>query len=228
MAIPTQDEKSDKRHAEYVLLEKKLKGKDLSGCTLVTTLEPCVNTSQPCCALIRDRKIARVFIGLYDPNPAVHRQGWQFLDRPGCELRDFTPLLREELATLNSSFLKKFRESQVGATSALFDFTQNGGRYDISPSIKTKWTRCGDDSIYAVDYGHNVALAQYADQFDKIDDPSAYEFAHHCVRATLNQILIFRCENHSSYALVQIMGVHDSTRDPSRGSFLKIRWQLRP
>src|SRR5207247_9128666 len=62
-------------HAEYTLLEKKLTQHALAGATIYTTLEPCTvrksSEEIPCAERLRSRQIARVYVGMLDPNRQI-------------------------------------------------------------------------------------------------------------------------------------------------------------
>ena len=78
-----------RRHAEIVALDAaRAAGADLAGATLYTTLEPCSHTGRtpPCVEAIIDAGIARVGIGVVDPDPNVSGRGTLALRSAGIEV----------------------------------------------------------------------------------------------------------------------------------------------
>ncbi|MEO7093112.1 MAG: bifunctional diaminohydroxyphosphoribosylaminopyrimidine deaminase/5-amino-6-(5-phosphoribosylamino)uracil reductase RibD [Polyangiales bacterium] len=76
-------------HAEIAAArDAKANGHDLAGATLYSTLEPCsFHGRTPACArAIVERGIARVVIGLHDPNPRVDGEGVRILRAAGIEV----------------------------------------------------------------------------------------------------------------------------------------------
>ena len=224
-------ETGDGRHAEFGLFAR-LADVDLSAATLYTTLEPCSRRNPPklpCAQHVIDRGVKIVFIGAYDPNPTIYREGWRMLRDAGVALHDFTPELRAEIAADNAEFIGQFRRAVGEHGEAVFDFRQNGGRFEIvsgsGVAFVTKWTPCGPRSMYALDYENNVALARYAEQFDEIDDPGALEFGHYTVPVNEGEIVVFR--NASGYALVQVVGVLAGAQRGDDRTELKFVYELR-
>jgi pyrimidine deaminase RibD-like protein len=94
-------------HAEYCLLEKKLSDVDLVGSTLFTTLEPCTRRSPnkvPCSDRIQSRKIARVIIGMIDPNPKIRGGGILRLRKANIDISFFPGDLMARAEDLNRHF----------------------------------------------------------------------------------------------------------------------------
>ncbi|WP_372751774.1 bifunctional diaminohydroxyphosphoribosylaminopyrimidine deaminase/5-amino-6-(5-phosphoribosylamino)uracil reductase RibD [Labilibaculum sp.] len=78
----------------------------VEGATMYVTLEPCSHYGKtpPCAEAIVKHKIAKVVIGMLDPNPLVAGKGVKILEENGIEVE--FGFLCEELSELNRVFLK--------------------------------------------------------------------------------------------------------------------------
>jgi diaminohydroxyphosphoribosylaminopyrimidine deaminase/5-amino-6-(5-phosphoribosylamino)uracil reductase len=218
-------------HAEFGLLEKMLRGVDLSGATLYTTLEPCskrMPPKVPCAERVADRGISTVWIGAFDPDPRIQRFGWAILKSRGVARRDFPADLRSEIAADNAIFIDTFRVGRGDTGEARFDYRLNDGRFLVAETcagvFETRWTSCSSDCIYAYDAAHRVAHPRGADSFDDVDDPSAYEFTAHALSIKEGELAIFR--NSAGYLIVRVDDVRDGGRTDDRWE-LRISWEAR-
>jgi pyrimidine deaminase RibD-like protein len=106
-----------KEHAEFVLLEKKLKMRSLAGATVYTTLEPCTVRNEdktPCVERLIQRRVARVVIGMLDPNPLVTGYGYWKLRKAGVRVTivDEDDLMAQ-LEEVNRNFIRAIETKPI-------------------------------------------------------------------------------------------------------------------
>lgn len=109
-------------HAEIFALQQA--GERARGATLYVTLEPCCHYGRtpPCTQAVLKAGIARVVVGMTDPNLEVSGKGIQQLRQAGVRVELLDPtepqarVLIDQLEALNRPFLHRHREGRVLVT----------------------------------------------------------------------------------------------------------------
>ncbi|MDZ7743655.1 MAG: ATP-binding protein [Bacteroidota bacterium] len=107
-------------HAEYTVLDKKSRHKDLTGCWLFATLEPCApgarNAPKVSCAeRIVNARISDVWFGIEDKNPKVDHGGVDHMEENGVKVHQFAPEFHKEIEEANKKFMKWANMKNEGA-----------------------------------------------------------------------------------------------------------------
>jgi pyrimidine deaminase RibD-like protein len=97
-------------HAEFIAMEKKLPDLSLAGATVYATLEPCTSRNHPkvpCAVRLTERKVARVVIGMLDPDDRISGRGQRTLRKAGIVTDFFDHDLMTEIEELNRDFMRE-------------------------------------------------------------------------------------------------------------------------
>lgn len=101
-------------HAEFTVLEKKMADDVLTGATVYTTLEPCVDRNPPkksCAQRLIDRRVRRVVIGYMDPDD--RGKGYHALADRNIDVELFPGDLRNEVMELNRFYIQSRKPNSI-------------------------------------------------------------------------------------------------------------------
>jgi len=144
-------------HAEYGLLEKRLRDDNVNvpGGTLYTTLEPCTSRGEektPCAHRIVERRLARVVIGMLDPNQEICGRGVQTLRDAGIEVDLFPSKQMSRVEDQNREFIKdQKRKSEIGKQIPIIGLTLTDVELERAPEwhykfkLRLFWVNDGDE-----------------------------------------------------------------------------------
>ena len=128
-------------HAEALALKEA--GKKAKGATLYSTLEPCAHASErgpTCSALIPNAGIARVVIGIKDPDARTAGEGIKLLKKAGIEVK--SGIAKEAARDSMSGYLTRIEQGRPRITLKLA--LSIDGKIAL-PSGESKWIT-GEDA----------------------------------------------------------------------------------
>ena len=107
-------------HAEFTLLERKFRDRNLTDYYLFATLEPCAPGSRKhpklgCAERIVNARIKKVWVGVEDPDPTVDRKGIKYLQDCGIEVEMFDEDFQEMIYRENEQFMKEAKQRSHNA-----------------------------------------------------------------------------------------------------------------
>ena len=110
----------DGDHAEFTLLERKCRDRNLDESVLFATLEPCAPGSRKhpklgCAERIVLARIKEVYVGIPDPDPTVDRKGIKYLQENGVTVHMFDRDLQEQIRGANKEFIEQAMERAAAA-----------------------------------------------------------------------------------------------------------------
>ena len=205
-------------HAEYTLFEKVLGGRSVTEATLYTTLEPCTSRKKhnPCADWIIEKKIARVVVGMLDPNPRIYGIGCKQLRDAGIRVEYYPVDLRRELEILNSDFIAQYRANPKLKGEATFNPLNNNGIYTIGHGdflFELKFSQASSSSIHLYNDPPSIdtiALAQDHREFNEILDATVFDTSSR-TRTLLEQEIAVLQNSKGHFAAVKIVDVKDKS-----------------
>lgn len=150
-------------HAEVVALKKA--GKKSKGSILYVTLEPCAHHGRtpPCIDRIIKSGIAKVVIGMKDPNPLMNGKSVVLLRRAGIQVE--VGCLTKELEKLNEAFIKYIQERVPFVTAKIAQTldgkiaTATGESKWITGESTREFARRRRDEYDAIMIGANTVIS---------------------------------------------------------------------
>lgn len=185
----------------------------IQGATVYVTLEPCSHTGKtpPCALALIKAKVARVVVGMQDPNPQVSGRGIQMLRDAGIQVN--TGCLTQACEQLNLGFIKRmtqqrpFVQLKLGCSLDGRTAMQSGeSQWITSPKARQdvqqyRAQACailtGSGTVIADNPSLNVRENELNMRLCDVDYPS------HCIRQPLKVIIDNQHQITPEYKIIQ-------------------------
>lgn len=137
------------------------------GATMYVTLEPCCvkGRTPPCAPALVEAGIAKVVVGLVDPDPRVQGGGLEMLRKAGVEVQLADPDIQELCADLNRGFIRRITAGRPYVTLKFASSldgkiaTHTGDSKYITGTEARRWVHRERDDHDAIMVGINTVLS---------------------------------------------------------------------
>jgi pyrimidine deaminase RibD-like protein len=209
-----------RRHAERVAIEK-LSRESLSGATLYTTLEPCVELHDDqdlssCADLIVSSGINEVFIGVLDPNGTIYSQGFKKLLENNISVKFFNRKLRAAIEEETFEFGEVHAvygsgKRRVPVVHSGLDINVRFSKDDLR-TIPIRWATLqpGHGFVDLSSANGAVRVAAGATRFSDITDPTVFRFPSHFARMRRGMIAVVQPASAGFCVLVQLLELFEN------------------
>jgi pyrimidine deaminase RibD-like protein len=177
-------------HAEFTLLERKFRSKNVTDCILFATLEPCAKGARKppkieCAQRIVNARIRKVYVGIEDPDPTVARKGLKYLENSGIEIEMFDKDLQDIIESENKQFLKEANvRAKVAAKPKSIELSPLERKVELADmdelsqeALELYISRCNLDSKYnspkflaLLEQQELIKIETKADRIPDLDD----------------------------------------------------------
>lgn len=207
-------------HAERVAIQK-LSPEEVSGSTIYTTLEPCVELHndqkiKSCADFIISSGIREVFIGVLDPNGTIYSHGFRRLLENNVSVKFFSRNLRAAIEEETFEFgsvetIYGSGKRRVPVVHSGIDITVQFSKTDAR-TIPIKWTilqamhQCVDLSSL----NGAVTVAAGVTKFSDITDPTVFRFASHIARMRKGMVAVVRPDKSEFCVLIKLLDLFEN------------------
>ena len=216
-------------HSERVAIEK-LDSEELTGSTIYSTLEPCVeiHTDQEvrsCADLIIESGITEAVIGVLDPNGSIYSQGYSKLLHNNISVSFFNRKLRA--AVEEETFEYGVVDKEYGSGKRRVPVINSGLEIAMQYSktderiINIKWaTLQYDHGCVDLSSGNGaVTVASGVCNFGDITDPKIFRFPSHFARMEKGMIAVVKPAGATFFVLVELLDIFPND--------ILFQWQVR-